>query len=66
MRLSCAGSAWVTLSRPFVEYVIMGYENLPRLALMYFANTISSPEVRGPSLILSCAISDETFLCGPG
>ncbi|GAQ84180.1 acetylglucosaminyltransferase family protein [Klebsormidium nitens] len=38
------GSAWVTLSRPFVEYVIMGWENLPRLALMYFTNTVSSPE----------------------
>ena len=45
MQRVLAGSAWVTLSRPFVEYVIMGWENLPRLALMYFTNTVSSPEV---------------------
>eukprot|EP00897_Mesotaenium_endlicherianum_P004061 jgi/Mesen1/3683/ME000202S02772 len=38
------GSAWVMLSRPFTEYVIWGYDNLPRLALMYFTNYVSSPE----------------------
>ncbi|XP_066326392.1 beta-glucuronosyltransferase GlcAT14B-like [Miscanthus floridulus] len=38
------GSAWMVLSRPFVEYLIWGWDNLPRTALMYYANFISSPE----------------------
>ena len=39
-----AGSAWMVLSRPFVEYLIWGWDNLPRTVLMYYANFISSPE----------------------
>ncbi|CAA7394679.1 unnamed protein product [Spirodela intermedia] len=38
------GSAWVMLSRPFLEYCIWGWENLPRAVLMYYANFVSSPE----------------------
>ncbi|GBG79664.1 hypothetical protein CBR_g29812 [Chara braunii] len=38
------GSAWMMLSRSFCQYLISGWDNLPRLALMYFANVISSPE----------------------
>lgn len=38
------GSAWMALSRPFVEYCIWGWDNLPRTVLMYYANFISSPE----------------------
>lgn len=38
------GSAWTILSRSFVEYVIMGWENLPRTLLMYYTNFVSSPE----------------------
>ncbi|TVU30614.1 hypothetical protein EJB05_22244 [Eragrostis curvula] len=39
------GSAWTMLSRPFAEYVIMGWEdNLPRTLLLYYTNVISSPE----------------------
>ncbi|GBG71497.1 hypothetical protein CBR_g8913 [Chara braunii] len=38
------GSAWVMLSYNFCEYLIYGWDNLPRLALMYFANVLSSPE----------------------
>ena len=34
----------MVLSRPFVEYLIWGWENLPRTVLMYYANFISSPE----------------------
>uniref|UniRef100_A0A453H477 Uncharacterized protein n=1 Tax=Aegilops tauschii subsp. strangulata TaxID=200361 RepID=A0A453H477_AEGTS len=37
-------SAWMVLSRPFVEYLIWGWDNLPRTVLMYYANFISSPE----------------------
>ncbi|KAK3137147.1 hypothetical protein QOZ80_5BG0448470 [Eleusine coracana subsp. coracana] len=38
------GSAWMALSRSFVEYCVWGWENLPRTVLMYYANFISSPE----------------------
>eukprot|EP00245_Coleochaete_scutata_P018803 TRINITY_DN9956_c0_g2_i2.p1 TRINITY_DN9956_c0_g2~~TRINITY_DN9956_c0_g2_i2.p1 ORF type:complete len:209 (-),score=28.52 TRINITY_DN9956_c0_g2_i2:571-1197(-) len=38
------GSAWVMLSRSFSEYCIQGYDNLPRLLLMYYTNFVSSPE----------------------
>ncbi|KAJ4974315.1 hypothetical protein NE237_007489 [Protea cynaroides] len=38
------GSAWMMLSRPFIDYCIWGWDNLPRTVLMYYANFISSPE----------------------
>jgi hypothetical protein len=38
------GSAWMVLSRQFVDYCIWGWDNLPRIVLMYYANFISSPE----------------------
>ncbi|KAI9177208.1 hypothetical protein LWI28_012349 [Acer negundo] len=38
------GSAWVMLTRTFVEYCIWGWDNLPRTLLMYYTNFISSPE----------------------
>ncbi|KAK9085307.1 hypothetical protein Sjap_025718 [Stephania japonica] len=38
------GSAWMALSHSFVEYVIWGWDNLPRTVLMYYANFVSSPE----------------------
>ncbi|XP_022742357.1 beta-glucuronosyltransferase GlcAT14A-like isoform X1 [Durio zibethinus] len=38
------GSAWVALTRTFVEYCIWGWDNLPRTILMYYTNFISSPE----------------------
>ncbi|XP_059663119.1 beta-glucuronosyltransferase GlcAT14B-like [Cornus florida] len=38
------GSAWVMLTRSFVEYCIWGWDNLPRTILMYYTNFISSPE----------------------
>ncbi|XP_010550094.1 PREDICTED: beta-glucuronosyltransferase GlcAT14B [Tarenaya hassleriana] len=38
------GSAWMVLSRPFVDYFIWGWDNLPRTALMYYSNFLSSPE----------------------
>ncbi|CAI0389435.1 unnamed protein product [Linum tenue] len=38
------GSAWMMLSRPFVEYSLWGWDNLPRIVLMYYANFLSSPE----------------------
>ena len=41
---SFSGSAWVMLTRQFVEYCIWGWDNLPRTILMYYTNFISSPE----------------------
>ncbi|KAK3034975.1 hypothetical protein RJ639_033353, partial [Escallonia herrerae] len=38
------GSAWMILSRSFVEYLIWGWDNLPRTLLMYYTNFVSSPE----------------------
>lgn len=38
------GSAWMVLSRPFIDYCIWGWDNLPRTVLMYYANFLSSPE----------------------
>ncbi|KAF7822707.1 beta-glucuronosyltransferase GlcAT14B-like [Senna tora] len=38
------GSAWMVLSRSFVEYVLWGWDNLPRTLLMYYTNFVSSPE----------------------
>ncbi|TVU22758.1 hypothetical protein EJB05_32476, partial [Eragrostis curvula] len=38
------GSAWVGLTRDFVEYCVWGWDNLPRTLLMYYANFVSSPE----------------------
>lgn len=39
-----AGSAWMALSRSFIDYCIWGWDNLPRTVLMYYANFLSSPE----------------------
>ncbi|ESW23469.1 hypothetical protein PHAVU_004G049700 [Phaseolus vulgaris] len=38
------GSAWTILSRSFAEYCIVGWENLPRILLLYYTNFVSSPE----------------------
>ncbi|XP_068303208.1 beta-glucuronosyltransferase GlcAT14A-like [Pyrus communis] len=38
------GSAWVMLTRSFLEYCIWGWDNLPRTILMYYTNFVSSPE----------------------
>lgn len=44
--ISCffAGSAWMVLTRSFVEYFVWGWDNLPRTLLMYYTNFVSSPE----------------------
>ncbi|TMW91684.1 hypothetical protein EJD97_014036 [Solanum chilense] len=38
------GSAWTMLSRPFMEYLLWGWDNLPRIVLMYYTNFLSTPE----------------------
>lgn len=39
------GSPWVVLSRPFLEFCVFGWDNLPRTLLMYFTNAVLSQEV---------------------
>lgn len=38
------GSAFVVLSRKFMEYCILGWDNLPRTVLIYSANSLLSEE----------------------
>ncbi|XP_068643821.1 beta-glucuronosyltransferase GlcAT14A-like [Aristolochia californica] len=38
------GSPWVTLSRSFIEFCLMGWDNLPRVLLLYFTNVMLSEE----------------------
>eukprot|EP00262_Sarcandra_glabra_P001013 TRINITY_DN11037_c0_g3_i1.p1 TRINITY_DN11037_c0_g3~~TRINITY_DN11037_c0_g3_i1.p1 ORF type:complete len:299 (+),score=37.26 TRINITY_DN11037_c0_g3_i1:67-897(+) len=38
------GSPWFVLSRSFIEFCILGWDNLPRTLLMYFANVLLSQE----------------------
>ncbi|PHT63765.1 hypothetical protein T459_32451 [Capsicum annuum] len=38
------GSAWMILSRAFVEYCIWGWDNIPRNLLLHYSNFVSSPE----------------------
>ncbi|XP_059287044.1 beta-glucuronosyltransferase GlcAT14B-like [Lycium ferocissimum] len=38
------GSAWMMLSRPFMEYILSGWDSLPRTLLMYYTNFLSTPE----------------------
>ncbi|KAI9112305.1 hypothetical protein K1719_016828 [Acacia pycnantha] len=38
------GSAWVVLTKQFLEFCVWGWDNLPRTLLMYYTNFPSSPE----------------------
>lgn len=38
------GSPWVMLSRSFIEFCVLGWDNLPRTLLMYFANVVLAEE----------------------
>ncbi|XP_042512791.1 beta-glucuronosyltransferase GlcAT14C-like [Macadamia integrifolia] len=38
------GSAWVVMTRSFLEFCVWGWDNLPRTLLMYYTNFLSSPE----------------------
>lgn len=42
--LRITGSSCVVLTRPFLEFCIWGWDNLPRTLLMYYTNFLSSPE----------------------
>ncbi|KAL3027789.1 hypothetical protein AAZX31_03G075200, partial [Glycine max] len=38
------GSAWVVLTKSFLEFCVWGWDNLSRTLLMYYTNFVSSPE----------------------
>ncbi|RWR94854.1 beta-glucuronosyltransferase GlcAT14A [Cinnamomum micranthum f. kanehirae] len=38
------GSPWVMLSRSFMEFCVLGWDNLPRTLLMYFSNVVLAEE----------------------
>ncbi|KAL8129756.1 hypothetical protein V2J09_018911 [Rumex salicifolius] len=38
------GSEWVVLTKPFLDFCILGWDNLPRTLLMYYTNFVSSSE----------------------
>ncbi|KAK1389325.1 Branching enzyme [Heracleum sosnowskyi] len=38
------GSAWMAVSRSFIDYCVQGWDNLPRTVLMYYTNFLSSSE----------------------
>lgn len=50
-KISNAGSPWVVLSRPFLEFCVFGWDNLPRTLLMYFTNSVLSQEVYFHSVV---------------
>ncbi|KAL8157537.1 beta-glucuronosyltransferase GlcAT14A-like [Apium graveolens] len=45
------GSPWVTLSRSFLEFCVLGWDNLPRTLLMYSTNVVLAQEVYFHSVI---------------
>ncbi|CAN6451702.1 unnamed protein product [Victoria cruziana] len=38
------GSPWIVLSRSFLEFCVLGWDNLPRILLLYFTNVVISQE----------------------
>ncbi|KAL0680178.1 hypothetical protein Bca4012_008159 [Brassica carinata] len=56
------GSAWMVLSRPFVEYIIWGWDNLPRTLLMYYTNFVSSTEFYFHTIICNVPEFSKTAL----
>uniref|UniRef100_A0A2N9IND6 Uncharacterized protein n=1 Tax=Fagus sylvatica TaxID=28930 RepID=A0A2N9IND6_FAGSY len=38
------GSAWMVLTKSFLEFCVWGWDNLPRTLLLYYTNFLSSPE----------------------
>lgn len=56
------GSATAILSRMFVEFCIMGTENLPRTLLMYLANTPSSLPNYFPTILCNSRQFNKTTI----
>lgn len=60
-----AGSSSSILSRDFVEYSILGTENLPRTLLMYLSNTPSSDSFYFPTILCNSRTFNRTVV-NPG
>jgi hypothetical protein len=56
------GSPTAILSRKFIDYCIVGSENLPRTLLMYFSNTPSSQSFYFPTAICNSRSFDKTII----
>ncbi|KAJ6718861.1 GLYCOSYLTRANSFERASE [Salix purpurea] len=56
------GSQWVILSRSFLEFCVLGWDNLPRTLLMYFNNVILSEESYFHSVICNAPEFKNTTL----
>ena len=52
----------MVLSRPFVEYIIWGWDNLPRTLLMYYTNFVSSTEFYFHTIICNVPEFSKTAL----
>ena len=48
------------LSRPFMEFCLWGWDNLPRIVLMYYANFLSSPEGYFHTVICNAEVFQNT------
>ncbi|CAI0383243.1 unnamed protein product [Linum tenue] len=56
------GSSFSFLSRSFVEHSILGTDNLPRILLMYFSNTMSSISSYFPTLLCNSPQFNRTVI----
>lgn len=56
------GSSFSILSRSFMEFCILGEDNLPRLLLMYFANTPSSLSNYFPTVLCNARQFNRTVI----
>ena len=57
-----AGSSFAILSRDFVEFCILGTDNLPRTLLMYFSNTPSSLSNYFPTILCNSRQFNRTII----
>lgn len=52
-----AGAPTSILTRKFVEYCILGTENLPRTLLMYLSNSLSSQSIYFPTVLCNSQLN---------
>ncbi|VFQ72928.1 unnamed protein product [Cuscuta campestris] len=57
-----SGSSSFILSRKFIEYCILGTENLPRTLLMYLANAPSSNSIYFPTILCNSRSFNRTIV----
>ncbi|KAJ0606230.1 putative glycosyl transferase, family 14, beta-glucuronosyltransferase GlcAT14A/B/C [Helianthus annuus] len=57
-----AGSSTSILSRKFVEFCILGTENLPRTLLMYLSNSLASQSIYFPTVLCNSPQLNKTVV----